>query len=321
MKDKQEKLTPDGDIKITSKAIIKRGQLEFHKVETKTFKGIMEELETVHKRTKFYALFSGGKDSITVAHQLADMGKLEKVVHIKTGVGLQMTEDFVKDTCQDFGWPLQIIQPIQNFTYASHVLQHGFPGPGFHRVIMGKLKYQTMRNFALTADRKKHCLISGIRKFESARRMGNYPHPIQNEGQLWFCCPIFYYSDLDVKKYVGVNKLKISPAYQNGLGTSGECMCGAYATHGEKELIRKLDKKLADYIEWLEDGIDRFSTSAQAKTYSKWGGSAKMSELSQQQQLDEFIKDNPDYANLEGIEGLTCGVECGPGTMRGMNDY
>ncbi len=316
---KKQSTFGDTDIKISSKPSWK-GSLKFHPVEKKTFAGIIEELEVKHKRTKFYALFSGGKDSVTVAHQLADMGKLEKVVHIKTGVGLQMTEDFVKDTCQDFGWPLQIIQPKPNFTFASHVMQYGFPGPGFHNRIMGILKFKTMRDFALSADKKKHCLIGGIRKFESSRRMGNYPHPIANEGPLWFGNPIFYFSDLDVKKYVGVNELKISPAYKGGLGTSGECMCGAFAVKGEKQLIRELDPKLADYIEWLEDGIQRFGSSY-SKQYPKWGNQTKMSDLNHQSQLDVFDKENPEFNNLDAVEALTCGTECGAGTMRGMLDY
>ena len=320
----QSTLTTTADnnnpVKIYGKKRIKRGTLSFYPVQDKTFEGIIEELETVHHRTKFFALFSGGKDSMTTAHKLAELGKLEKIIHIKTNIGLTMTTDFVHDICQEYGWPLQIIEPTPKFTYASHVLQYGFPGPTFHRQIMGRLKYTTMRNFALSTDKKNHCLISGIRKFESARRMGNYPHPIQQEGSLWFGSPIFYYSTEETYRYVHENNLKISPAYKLGLGTSGECLCGSYATKGEKLLIRKLDPKLADYIAWLENGIERFGTT-EAKRYPKWGDQSKMSDLEQQQQIDTFVEENPELNNLNEMESVICGAECGPGSLRGMEDF
>ena len=309
-------------IKIRDKRRIKiqRGTLNFYPVQEKTFEGIINELETVHNRTKFYAMFSGGKDSMTVAHKLVKMGKLEKIIHIKTNVGLKITTDFVKDICQEYGWPLQIIEPNPKFVYAAHALEYGFPGPETHKHIMGRLKYKTMYDFALSADRKNHCLITGIRKFESQRRMGNYPEPVQNQGSLWFGSPAFYMKTEETYRYVHENGLKISPAYDLGLGTSGECLCGSYANKGLKLRIRELDPDLADYIEWMEDGIQRFGTS-KARMYSKWGQQSKMSELEQQKQIDDFEKANPHLPNINSMESIMCGSECGPGTLRGETDW
>ena len=105
-----------------------------------------------------------------------------------------------------------------------------------------------------------------------------------------------------------------------GLGTSGECLCGSFAVKGEKLRIRKIDPKLADYIEWLENGIEQFG-SREAKRYPKWGEQAKMSELQQQEQMDNFFADNPDLKIINEIESVICGAECGAGTMRGELDY
>ena len=302
-----------------NKKIIKSGSLKFHPSTNETPESIIEDLETIHNRTKFYALTSGGKDSVSLCHWLAEQGKLESVVHIQTNIGIQTTTDFVKDLCKDQGWKLHIIEPSPKFTYASHVLQYGFPGPAFHRLIMGKLKYKTMRDFALTIDRKNHCLISGIRKFESARRMGNYPYPIQSDGALWFGCPFFYKTSEELYRYIHENGLKITPV-SDIMGTSGECMCGSFAGKGEKLKIRELDPKLADYIQWLEDGVEQFGT-VHAKRYPQWGSQAKMSDLENQQQMDYFFKENPDLKIVNEIESLVCGVECGAGTMRGEMDY
>ena len=323
MKNKQTTL-PSGEKEIPfvsrNKKIIKSGSLKFYPAINHSFEGIIDTLENTHHRTKFYSLFSGGKDSMCTTDRLDKLGKLEAVVHIKTNIGLSMTTDFVREICQKMGWKLHIIEPSPNFTYAAHVLQYGFPGAGFHRLIMGKLKYKTMRDFALTIDRKNHCLISGVRKFESARRMGNYPEPIQSDGSLWFGCPIFYETTESTYRYVHENGLKISPAYDLGMGTSGECMCGSFATKGDKLRIKDLDPKLADYIEWLELGIEKFGT-VHAKRYPKWGEQAKMSEIQQQQQFKLFYDDNPDLKETNKIEAMICGAECGAGTMRGELDY
>lgn len=302
-----------------NKKIIKSGSFKFFPSSAETPEAIINDLETVHHRTKFYALTSGGKDSVSLCHWMADQGKLEAVVHIQTNIGIQITTDFVKDLCQDQGWKLHVIEPSPKFTYAAHVLQYGFPLAGFHRLIMGKLKYKTMRDFALTIDRKNHCLISGVRKFESVRRMGNYPYPIQTEGALWFGCPFFYKTSEELYRYIHENGLRITPVSEI-MGTSGECMCGSFANGNEKMQIRKLDPKLADYIEWLEEGIQKFGTPA-AKRYPKWGDQPKMSELEEQHQISDFFKDNPDLQPVNDLESLVCGVECGAGTMRSMVDY
>lgn len=319
MKQKQTNLFGEKPFVSRNKKIIKSGSLKFYQSSVETPDGIIDDLENIHNRTKFYALTSGGKDSVSLCHWLAGKGKLESVVHIQTNIGIKATTDFVKDLCKDQGWKLHVIEPSPKFTYASHVLQYGFPLAGFHRLIMGKLKYKTMRDFALTIDRKNHCLISGVRKFESARRMGNYPYPIQSDGALWFGCPFFYKTSEEIYRYIHTHGLKITPV-SDIMGTSGECMCGSFASAGEKLKIKQLDPKLADYIEWLEEGIQKFGT-IQAKRYPKWGGQSKMSELEQQQQMDLFFADNPDLKIVNDIEGVICGVECGAGTMRGELDY
>lgn len=319
MKDKQTSLFGEKPFISRNKKIIKSNGLKFYSPTKETPEDIMNDLEKIHGRSKFYALTSGGKDSISVCHWLAERGQLEAAVHIQTNIGIKQTTDFVKDLCKEQNWKLHVIEPSPKFTYASHVLQYGFPGPGFHRLIMGKLKYKTMRDFALTIDRKNHCLISGVRKFESVRRMGNYLEPIQSDGSLWFACPFFYKKSEELYRYIHENGLKITPVH-DVLGMSGECMCGSFASSGEKQIIRELDPKLAEYIEWLEDGIQKFGTK-EAKHYAKWGSMAKMSELEEQQQITEFFKDNPDLKIVDDIESLVCGTECGAGTMRGMLDY
>lgn len=302
--------------------IIKSGSLKFYPPKEKTIDSIMDEIINVHHRTSLFSLISGGKDSMSTTDILANKfpEQFKGVAHIKTHIGLKMTTDFVEEICEEMGWKLYILEPQPKNIFASWVLQYGFPSAGAHRMIMGVLKYKPMRDFALTIDRKKHCLISGIRKFESKRRMGNYPLPIQSDGALWFGCPMFYKSSEETYRYVHENGLKISPAYKLGLGTSGECECGSFAMPHEKNLIRRLDSDLADYIDWLEVGIEKFGT-AQAKKFGKWGMQPKISELEEQQMITRFLTDNPDLNDFQKWESMVCGQECGPGSMKGMLDY
>lgn len=295
---------------IHSRHQVERSSTRFHATTSHEPDDILSEIEEVHGRSKFYALTSGGKDSIAVLHWLAEKGRLEQAVHIKTGVGFRATTDFITDYCNDMGWPLRIIEPNPKFAYVSFVLEYGFPGPAYHRLIMGKLKYKTMRDFAYSVDKKNHCLITGIRKWESGRRMGNYPLPIQNHSGLWFGCPFFYKSKNDVMRYAAEYDLRITPVHKY-LGFSGECMCGAFQGLPQKELIRKHDPDLAAFIDWLEDAIQRWGTP-HAKKYPKWGDAPRISDLEAQTTIGSFLEANPDLAPVNELESYICGESCEP---------
>ena len=146
--------------------------------------------------------------------------------------------------------------------------------------------------------------------------MGNYPHPIQSDGAMWFACPAFYMSAKEVYRHVMTRGLRISPAYALGFGTSGECLCGAYAARDDKMLIRKYDPWLAGYIDWLEDGVQRFGT-AHAKRYPHWGSGPSMTELEAQRTLAEFFDMNPDLRRVGEWEKMGCGESCGRGDDEG----
>ncbi len=310
----------DEPVKVTNKKIIKSKGIRFFTPSAETPEAIIHDCEEIYGRDQFYALSSGGKDSQTMTDWLAEHGKLKAVVHIKTNVGLRITLDFLKDFCQSKGYRLHVIEPQPKFIYAAFVLQYGFPGPALHGMVMGALKLKTMRDFILSADRRRGCLVGGVRKFESHRRLKKYPQPINSDGNMFFAAPMFYYTNEQIYKEYTTRGLPISPAYKMGFGTSGECLCGAFATHGEKELIQKLDPTLTSYLQHLEELVQLVGTP-QARKFPTWGGSAKMTELEEQQILSDFFAENPHLADAQELSSIICGQECGPGTMRGMIDY
>ena len=317
---RQSGLFGDAPFKSRSNHPVKKTSLYFYSPSDETPEAIVSDCEEKYGRDRFFVLSSGGKDSQCVLNWMDSHDKMEAVVHIQTNVGLSVTTNFVKDYCNSRGYKLYVIEPAHKYVYAAHVLQYGFPGPGYHNMIMGKLKYKTMRDFAYSIDKKHAVLVSGIRKFESNRRTKNYPEPIGHDGDLWFANPYFYKTNEAVYEEFMKLGLPISPAYKLGFGTSGECLCGSFASKGEKEMIRNVDPKLGEYIEWLEEGVTKFGT-AQAQTYNKWGNGAKMSDIARQDNLNKFFKDHPEMAHVNEMESMICGTECGAGTLRGALDY
>lgn len=282
--------------------------------------GIIRTMSEDHHRTKFYATVSGGKDSIGVAHYLDTMGLLESVVHVRTGIGFTATTEFVKDYCKEMKWPLEIIEPKPKYTYASLCLEYGFPGPGSHKAVMGVLKFAPMRDFIKRRGQNKtHVMVSGVRRWESDRRKYNYPRPIVHNSSLWFACPFFFKTDEEVYKYKVEHGLKTTPIHDR-IGMSGECMCGAFASRHEKLMIPDIETRLADYIAWIEDGIQRFG-SDRAKRYPTWGSGPSIDSQEGQKFMEDFLAENPELAEDVEMEQAMCGVECGAGTMKGALNY
>ena len=113
------------------------------------------------------------------------------------------------------------------------------------------------------------------------------------------------------------NKVKRSPVY-DVYPSSMECECGCFAGgQSEMDAIRKLDPNRADMFEWIEDGIKRFGKPT-AKKHSTWGG-VNWTDEERNQVLTKYFGDDSEH--IEKITALTCGSECGPGTMKGMMNY
>lgn len=281
---------------------------------------IMKELIEIHGRTKFFVLCSGGKDSISVVNYIATQypENFGGVMHIKTNIGVKRTTDWVIEYCEEMGWNLEVCEPNPPNVYDELVLKYGFPGAGAHTIVMRKLKYITMRNFAFQNEERKesHALISGIRAFESARRMQNYKGAIQRDGKLWFTAPFFKKTDEWVYEYLLKNGLKRTPIHDI-LGMSGECECGSFASHGEREKLKLLDPELMAHIEYLEDQVQLHGTDL-AKKHPKWGNTYNTKEETDRIMADLFDEGIVD--KIKDLEEVVCGVECGMGTMRGTTN-
>ncbi|HYE91046.1 MAG TPA: phosphoadenosine phosphosulfate reductase family protein [Terriglobales bacterium] len=182
-------------------------------------------------KPRAYVLLSGGKDSVTTAHYLAAHDMLAGCVAIDTGITVPEWEPFIRDLCAAQGWPLEIVST--SVSYEWLVLRFGFPGPGMHSIFMRWLKERGIDVF-----RKRHpgaLLASGVRKGESQRRFGTV-REWNVLGKMVVWAPLIDWTTEETWAYMRAHNLPRSPVYAT-LGVSGDCLCGAFASKGEREAI------------------------------------------------------------------------------------
>ncbi len=183
---------------------------------------------------RLFALYSSGNDSLASTHYAMENGAHE-VVTVWTGIGVRQSLDHAIETCKKFGWPHRVLEPPDK-TYRDFVLKYGFPGPGAHRYAYSWLKERALRKLVReikTCRKDRVGFVTGVRRQESARRMG-YVQPVVRFGSTVWIAPMYEFSKLDCHDYIRKHNLPINPITRI-LGMSGECLCGAFAQPGELE--------------------------------------------------------------------------------------
>lgn len=194
-----------------------------------------------------FVLFSGGHDSLTSAHlTMRHFGDRATVAHINTGIGIEQTRDFVRETCRREGWRLLEYKAQENRrgdgtpdpqVYEDIVAKNGFPGPPQHGLMYVRLKDRPLRCLIRDhAPTGKVLLVTGVRSQESSRRMGHVK-PESVEGRRVWVAPIHAFSAADCNDYISRHQLPRNPV-KDFLHMSGECLCGAFAKPGELAEIK-----------------------------------------------------------------------------------
>lgn len=268
-------------------------------VEPQTPDQIIHDLINNHKKKNFYVLFSGGKDSVSIAHYIASNypENFKGVVFTNTGISSQITRKFVLDYCKKMNWQLHMTWARK--PYYDIVMEHGFPNPKSHRIIMGYLKFQSWYYF-LKNKKKDSAFISGVRKKESwARNKIRFytKTPIDINAGLTFAKPFLYKNGSQLMEYFVKNGLKKSPSYDY-FDKSGECWCGCFYNDWELKMIEKFDPFLFQTIQWLEKQLQLNGTK-EAKKFPYWGRSVGTEQTKLQKSLLDY-NINEDY----------CGESC-----------
>jgi 3'-phosphoadenosine 5'-phosphosulfate sulfotransferase (PAPS reductase)/FAD synthetase len=195
-----------------------------------------------------FALVSGGADSI--AMEFIARRYLDGIIHVNTGISVPAVHDFVRARAADVDLPLFELKPRTQAesgnkvgdTYREQVLRWGFPGPAGHMVTYNRLKERQLERFRTSliprgeARRKRVLYLTGVRRHESTRRFA-HAKQVDRRGSIIFGAPLFDWRNEDVRQFTELAGLPPNPVAQH-LHISGECLCGAFSTPGERAVLR-----------------------------------------------------------------------------------
>ena len=223
---------------------------------------IFEQALAEHDPVAVFLLTSGGNDSIVPLHLFRNHPRVTAAAHIDTGIRVPEVEDHVRASCRHMRLKLLIYRASEHTQadgtpdpqlFDEIVKQHGFPGPPQHRIMYAKLKERQIRRLVRehkTERGDRVMLVTGVRKSESRRRMGNVEEIQRYGGQLWVA-PITNWDDDAMTAYRAFYDLPVSDISRK-LGMSGECLCGAYAKPGEFARLEQHYPHVAARIRNLE---------------------------------------------------------------------
>lgn len=244
----------------------------------KTALATIDEACDTYGCTKVFGLFSGGDDSLAALRVAMEHPKFVAAVHCNTGIGVQMTTDYVHETCRALRCPLIEYKATENVRadgspdpqiYEQMVMEYGFPGPTKfgHGKMYVRLKERGIRRLLREhTDRKeKVVLASGCREEESDRRMGTTKRiqqgEVSKEGvvreprRVWVN-HLHDWSKINTLQLATHHNLERNPIAKL-IGRSGECNCGAYAKPGELDQLYSFPetRPLAERILVLEKAV------------------------------------------------------------------
>lgn len=221
-------------------------------------------------------MFSGGNDSLAVAHRCRE--HYDMLVWVDTGTAVPGVREFVEEMAVWLKKPLRIYAPPAG-QYERIVLggvkpsgvtckPNGFPGPAMHPRCYRDLKeraIEAMRRDLKGGDRKARVLaLSGIRRAESKRRA--FRRDVTKNGALIWCNPIIDWTSRDLLAYRREHDLPQSDVAAL-IHRSGECNCGAFARRGEREELKLW------FPDWFAQTIEPLEEAARAAglKHSLWG--------------------------------------------------
>lgn len=240
---------------------------ELHKKAMAAVQRLNQAAEA-HGSDQVWALFSGGTDSLACALVTSQARQFRGCLHIDTGTGIPETQEYVRTTCKRMGWPLRIVraQDLNDPSvegrvtdYRLLVLQRGFPGPGMHRKMYGRLKERPLDAFLrdIKAHRYHRIIWStGARSEESVRRMSTTHAAPQRDGCNVWVNALHDWTKLETRQYARMLNVP-SNEVCDLIHMSGECLCGAFAREGELDELALWFPKVAARIRALEKEVKR----------------------------------------------------------------
>jgi 3'-phosphoadenosine 5'-phosphosulfate sulfotransferase (PAPS reductase)/FAD synthetase len=221
---------------------------------------ILDAKYAEHQPVAIYLMFSGGHDSLTATHVGAtwaqERGHPFEVCHINTGIGIEQTRQFVRQTCWEQGWNLRELRADRKEQEYEWIVTHtGFPGPGGHSYMYRRLKERKVERLVREAKvghsrMSRVMLVTGMRRAESVRRMAHGDIHFRRGGQAW-TAPLEHWSKTDCNAYIDWHDLPRNEVVDL-LHMSGECLCGSFARVDEMQDLEHWFPEEATRIHELE---------------------------------------------------------------------
>lgn len=200
-------------------------------------------------------MFSGGNDSTVTVHLVHRLGLLTHTGHANTGVGIEETRQYVRDTSAAvMGVPLlERGAKRAEDQYEALVMDKGFPGYGRHNIVQQRLKGRAFREIraALVRNpyRERVVFVAGRRRKESEQRT-DVPE-LERIGSTVWVSPLVNWTKTDMNTYrarYNVPRNEVADLCH----MSGECLCGCYARPGERAEVSQWYPRAYDGIAALE---------------------------------------------------------------------
>lgn len=223
----------------------------------------MREVEIINQAIgkyrpyKVFALFSSGNDSVCAAHIASQSKQFDGVVFLDTGIKIRQALDHARAVALRFGWNFQVVKTPES--YEDIVRQHGFPGPAAHKFMYIMLKERAIDR--LLRETKTHrnqriMLITGVRSYESRRRMVSVTSPIVKQKAKVWVAPMWEWTDEIKAEYTKIHDLPQNPI-KPILHVSGDCLCGAYNDKGDLAILKAFYPEEAEQIEQLQKEVTK----------------------------------------------------------------
>ncbi len=232
----------------------------------------------LYKCRKVFCLFSGGDDSTAALRIAVEHPNFTAAVHCNTGIGVEATRGYVRETCRKLRCPLIEYKAAENVNgkgqadpqiYEQMVMEYGFPGPTKfgHGKMYARLKERGIRRLFRehVGKGERVILASGCRQSESVRRMGTTNRIQQGEvsakgkireGRRVWVNHIYDWTKTDTLAFRESNGIERNPVAKL-ICKSGECLCGGFGNEGELEelTLHDLTRPVGRYLLDLEHRV------------------------------------------------------------------
>ena len=216
-------------------------------------------MKTIH------CFFSGGRDSALacyIAKRLADVKVWRfRLVHIDTTIGLEETEEYVRQYAQWLGAELVVLRPglsfeqyVAKYPYWPHIY------PTWARWCYHKLKRVPLERYLRQHYKREDLVVLGVRRSESLFREREYRDVFIEKNysdagvraKVWL--PLLRVADDAVDRLIEKFMIPQSPVWRR-IGMSGECFCLAGSSKSNVIRAVKAYPELAERLSRIDDII------------------------------------------------------------------